>query len=42
MSRNEKVGGAGLERGALNPNKLYEIALSQMKIEKYNKSNFRL
>lgn len=28
MSRHEKVGGAGLERGALNPDKLYEIALS--------------
>ena len=28
MSRDEKVGGVGLERGALNLNKLYEIALS--------------
>lgn len=34
MSRDEKVGGAGLERGALNLNKLYETALSQRKIEK--------
>lgn len=42
MSRDEKVGGVVLERDALNLNKLYEIALSQRKIEKYNKNNFML
>lgn len=42
MSRDEKVGGVGLEKGALNLNKLYEIALSQRKIEKYNENNFML
>lgn len=42
MNRDEKVGRVGLERGALNLNKLYEIALSQRKIEKYNKTNFAL
>lgn len=42
MSRDEKVGGVGLERDVLNLNKLYEILLSQRKIEKYNKNNFML
>ena len=42
MSGDEKVGGAGLERGVLNLNKLYEILLSQRKIRKYNKNNFML
>lgn len=35
MNGDEKVGGAGLERGILNINKLYEILLSQRKIRKY-------
>lgn len=42
MSRDEKVGGVGLERDVLNLNKLCEILLSQRKIEKYNKNNFML
>lgn len=41
-SRDEKEGGAGLERGALNLKELYEIALSHRKIEKYNRTNLML